>query len=74
MPAVVTATVSTPEMIRGGEDHQSIGGKIIVPGHHRQRAGRGLFAVEGHHTAAAEAGSIARFDRHAGEQFGGNVD
>ena len=74
MPAVVAATVTTPEMIGGGEDHQSIGVEIIISGNDSQWTGRGLLTMKRHHTVAAEARAVARFDRHTFKQFKWDVD
>lgn len=72
MAAVIAATVATPQMIRGGEDHQAaveieVAGPKLWPGNPTF-----LGAMKFHDALAADAGFVAQFRRHARQQLLGD--
>ena len=71
MPAATAATITTSQMVCGGEDHQDVF-KVKITGLH---FGPGLMgAVPGRHTRPAKAGLVAPIRRHLREQGFGDFD
>ena len=73
VPTVIATTIAASEMIRRGENHQSVRIKIIISDDHSQRSRRGSLPVKRHYALATKARAIARFNRNARKQFGRHV-
>jgi len=67
MATVIAATITAPQMIRGGEDHQpvveiKVAGPDLWPGDPTF-----LGAMKFHDAVPTDAGFVAQFRRHPGE-------
>ena len=68
MPAVVVATATAPQMIRGGEYHPAIGIEIKITGAAGPGRGAGRLALKRIHARATKAGAVAEFRRNSHQQ------
>jgi hypothetical protein len=71
MPAIAAATITAPQMKRGGENHQAAV-KIKITRQNFRRRGDIDGAMKLHHARAADAGPVLQLRRNACNKFFGD--